>query len=244
MACCSSYLRTKCKDPRPNTGAANWLGGPGSFVVEGDSNIQLTDVRRFIHPDAVNIGRGGDTPIQIVEQFPELKASIDRGERSVKGAYIQVGGNLWVWYPLNLFDLNLGIYQEKMKEIISLYQTITPKGMLVIGSLPYVNPKLTLPDMIGEDYWRGFMTKNQWKNFESRLNKIRLVDVLAVGNAALRGICFSMGVKYLDIFTPLQRLYKQGEGFFCGSKYWWDDVHYGLKAQEMVGIGIRRLWGV
>jgi len=246
MSCCPSLLMTRCKAPKPTLEqCTKWLGGPGNLVIEGDSNIQLMDVKKYIHPDAVNIGRGGDTPIQCIQDFPALKAEVDSGARTVKRAYLQIGGNLWTWYPLNAFDLNLTVYQTKMKELIQLFLTVIEKPIcLTVSSLPYVNPKLTLPDMMGDDYYKKFMSKGQWETLEKYLNKYRLVDIFPVCNASLRVICNQFGVKYLDIFTPERLMYKEGEGYFCGSKYWWDDVHAGPEVQAMVGQLIRRSWGM
>lgn len=219
------------KDPKPTLNEIMaWRWGPGKYVVEGDSNVHLTDVRKYFHPDAFNISMGGDIPQGSIEEFPQL---LSRHLVSpVEKAYLQTGGNLWTWKPLDvLHGFNINEFRDTMDRLINLYTSILDPEDVVIGSLPYVYPRLTLGDMKGI----GWLPDN----IEKRLAKIRLNDMFLVANIELKKLCDKKGVHYLDVFTLIKQIYGK-----LGKKTWWDSVHYALTVQAAIGSEVRELWGV
>ena len=217
------------KDKRPSPAdIQGWLWGPGNLVYEGNSNVAGTNPA-FIHQDCFNIGWPGDVPESVVKQFHAL---VERHEKSpIKKACIQVGGNMWTWQFLDPRDVNLGEFKRYMREIAVLYKSILPGADIVLTSLPFVDPALTLGDMHG--------IKSYPKNFQKKYAKIKLNDIFVIASLALKDICEQEGVVYLDIFTPLKMMWgRKGRG------YWWDVVHYATRCQMLVCVLIRHAWGL
>ena len=239
-------LQTWSKDPRPSIEQMmTWLWEEGKYVIEGDSNVHNTNAKRFVHPLSFNIGMGGDIPmasspamnegrsgmeiVGVVNQFPQL---VERHRLSpVERAYIQIGGNLWTWHPYNPYTKNLDLLNNGIREIIKAYKTILDPNHIVIASLPFINPSLTVGKMPGDDY----LPKKVRKDNE----KINLNELFKAGNVLILKACLEEGVQYLDIFLILEELWRRR-----GKSAWWDEVHYALEGQALVGAAVRKLWGV
>ena len=217
------------KDQKPSPeDIKGWLWEPGTLAYEGDSNVALTNPS-MVHPDCFNIGMPGDIPETVVAQFPELEK---RHEITpVKKVCVQVGGNNWTWKYLNPIDLNLKDYVKYMTEVARLYKSILPGADIVLASLPFVDPSLKLKDMNG--------IKIYPKNIQKKYANITLNNIFRIASHELQNVCEKEGVVFLDIFTPLQFMWKRR-----GRDAWYDQVHYAKDCQSFVGSLIRHAWGI
>lgn len=217
-------------DPKPTLEQyMGWLWQEGKYVVEGDSNAHYTDVKKYVHPNAFNISQGGDIPQGVVDQFYKLKERHE--DTKVERAYIQIGGNLYTWYPFNPATKNLILLVDGIRHCIDLYKVILDPEHIVIGSLPFIHPNVTIADMPGDDHLP--------KSIQIENKKTKVNDLFKIGNTLIKKVCDEKGVKYLDIYSILSMIWSD-----IGKKGWWDEVHYALRGQKDIGEVLRFMWGL
>ena len=221
--------------PKPNmTEYVTW--GEGSYLIEGDSNAASLGYycKELVHPDTFTIAVPGEIPEMAISKSAKVFERHDK--TPVKKVYIQTGGNLWTWYPLNIFDMNLTEYQKAMKVLIQRYKERFFMKDIVIASLPYIDPTVRVSDMQGDDHLP--------KQIQQLLSKLKVVDVFKVANMALREICTQEGVIYLDIYNLMKELWKvHGKGWFSDC-WWWDKVHCDKRVLTQIGAAVKGAWGV
>lgn len=230
-------LKPYSKEPRPDWSKYE-MWGPGKYLISGDSNATSLGyfAKEILHPECFTAAIPGNIPSHEYDNPASETDKIDlarkrHADNQILKVYLQTGGNLWTWYPLNIFDMNLGVFQEQMRKMIKDWKTFIAPNDIVIASLPYVNPGLKVGDMSNDDVYP--------KVIKDQMRKIRIVDVFMVANGPLQQMCVDEGVRFLDIYTPMYALWK-----IHGKSWWWDEVHCDKRVQTVLAGMIKSAWGI
>jgi len=191
----------------------------GRYLCEGDSIVHLMNVKACIHPDAFNIGQGGDIT-ESPNMLGEVAAMAERHKtQPIEKVYIHTGGNyLVLWGSL---DQNR-VYTE-LDRLIKEYKKITKD--ITVSSLPYVYPGLTL--------------KDRFPGIPKKIANIKCNDIFAIWSVGYEQVARVNNVKFFNEFLFLKTLYKK-----LGSEIWSDGIHHTLETQLKIGAIIRTYWGV
>jgi lysophospholipase L1-like esterase len=208
------------------------MWGEGNLLITGDSNATGLGyyAKRILHPDCFTAGVPGNVPMHEYDNPAVEGEKIDTARtrhktNPIRKVYIQTGGNMWTWHPIQSLDLNITPFQNDMRKVIQDWKEIIDQDDIVIANLPWVDPSMKLGDM------------GTGKELPKDLKRIKIVDIFAVANGKLAATCAEEGVKHLDIYTRLALLWKQHD-----KSWWWDRVHYAKKAHIVIAQAIKASW--
>jgi hypothetical protein len=238
-------------DPKPSEAilaSPAWRNWEGVYGFFGDSNVHFSNIKQIINTEAFNQGQGGSTPDYIKSMFDQITAH--HKTNPIQKVYIQTGGNMWGSIPAETIEIFveslthqaniISKYVNDMTDIIKFFKKlpIAPEN-IIVASHPWVDPSTTIAD------WPT--TIPYPKVLRNALAKINANVLFSMANALIAPVCTAENVKYMDIFSWLAIIWRQGykKSLFSESEqYWWDKVHYDTRVRALQGVLIKQLWGI
>jgi hypothetical protein len=194
----------------------------------------------MIGPRVCNDAQGGSTPQYVIDRFPEIhNIHWQPLGHQFRGAYIQTGANMFGGILVEVVHLDYWSYLAQMTHIIYRFKQIMPGNMIIIASLPYVAPWVTIAD------WPT--TRAYPDSVRQLLSRVNANKLFRLANKELEKVCQENGVIYYDIFSRLEMFWDAGwtkHCFYGRQSYFWDNVHFDNRIRWMICQDIKEMWGL